>query len=155
MGVATIAKLGGHPIHPMLIPFPIAFFIATFVCDVGHWLTGSVFAAQLAFWALGAGILGAAAAAVAGLTDFAGNPQIRALGDAWQHMIGNVIAVVLAIISFWLRYRYGAAAAVLPWGLLLSTVVALLLLFTGWKGGTLVYHHRVGMHPEARDSFRG
>ena len=38
--------------------------------------------------------------------------------------------------------------AALPWGLLLSTVIVALLVFTGWKGGDLVYEHRVGMHPE-------
>jgi len=102
-------------------------------------------------WALGAGIVMAAAAALAGLTDFLGNARIRALSDAWQHMIGNVTAVVLSLISFWVRYRYGAAEGVLPWGLLLSFVVVLMLLYTGWKGGELVYLHRVGMHPEASD----
>jgi uncharacterized membrane protein len=35
----STASIAGHPIHPMLIPFPIAFFIATFVCDVVYWQT--------------------------------------------------------------------------------------------------------------------
>jgi uncharacterized membrane protein len=148
-GVATTAKLGGHPIHPMLIPFPIALLVATFACDLAYWSTANAFWAQAAFWALAAAIVMAALAAVAGLTDFLGNAQIRAISDAWQHMIGNVIAVVLAVVSLWLRYRYGAAQAVMPWGIVLSGIVVLLLLFTGWKGGHLVYHHRVGMHPEA------
>lgn len=149
LGVATTAKVAGHPIHPMLIPFPIAFLIATLLCDIGHWITGSTFAAQLAMWALGAGIVSAAAAAVAGLTDFVSNRQIRAMTVAWQHMIGNVLAVLLALLNFWLRYRQGAAAAILPWGLVLSAVIGLLLVYTGWKGGDLVYKRRVGMHPEA------
>jgi uncharacterized membrane protein len=146
-GIATTAKLARHPLHPMLVPFPIALLVATFACDVAYWWTRNEFWAQVAFWALGAAILTAALAAIAGLIDFMGNARIRALGDAWQHMIGNVIAVVLALVGFWLRYRYGAAAGVLPWGLLLSAAVVGLLLFTGWKGGELVYRHRVGMHP--------
>ena len=148
-GVATTAKLASHPIHPMLVPFPIALFIATFACDLAYWFTGGIFWAQAAIWALGAAILTAALAAGAGLTDFLGNRRIRAMSDAWQHMLGNVTVVVLALISFLIRYSYGAAEGVMPWGLLLSAVIAALLLFTGWKGGELVYHHRIGMHPEA------
>lgn len=149
MGIATTAKIGKHPVHPMLIAFPIAFFLATLAGDLTFWLSEDRLAADIAFWSLGAGILTAALAAVAGLIDFAGNARIRALSHAWQHMIGNVIVVVLAVISFWIRYRYGAADAILPWGLTLSLVIALLLGFTGWRGGDLVYLHRVGMHPEA------
>lgn len=148
-GVATTAKLGGHPLHPMLVPFPIALFVATLGCDLAYWATGNAFWAEVAIWCLGAAIVGAALAAVAGLVDFLGNGRIRAMNDAWQHMIGNVTAVLLALINFWLRYSSGAVEGALPWGLLLSVVIAGLLLFTGWKGGELVYHHRVGMQPEA------
>src|SRR3954470_3953526 len=122
LGVATTAKIGSHPLHPVLIPFPLALLVATFICDLAYWSTANVFWATVAMWALGAGIVMAAAAALAGLTDFLGNARIRALSDAWQHMIGNVTAVVLSLIGFWVRYRYGAAEGVLPWGLLLSFV---------------------------------
>jgi len=148
-GIATTAKLGGHPIHPMLVPFPIALMFATFLCDLVYWGSGNPFWADAAYWSLLVAIVGAALAAMAGFTDFLGNAQIRAMNAAWQHMIGNVILVVLALVSFWLRVTEGAAEAVLPWGLLLSTVIFALLLFTAWKGGDMVYEHRVGMHPEA------
>jgi uncharacterized membrane protein len=64
-------------------------------------------------------------------------------------MIGNVTAVVLALISFWIRYQYGVEQGARPWGLVLSTIIVILLVYTGWKGGDLVYRHRIGMHPEA------
>ena len=64
-------------------------------------------------------------------------------------MIGNLTAVVLSLVSFVVRLGAGAADGVLPWGLVLSTAVVVLLLYTGWKGGVLVYEHRVGMQPEA------
>jgi uncharacterized membrane protein len=63
-------------------------------------------------------------------------------------MIGNLVAVVLSLVSFVLRLGDPATGA-LPWGLTLSALVVLILLFTGWKGGSLVYNHRVGMQPEA------
>ena len=148
LGVATTAKLGGHPIYPMLVPFPIALLVATFISDLAFWGTGNLFWADTSFWLLAAGLVMGAAAAVAGFTDFFGNAQIRAIGDAWQHMIGNLIAVVLSLLSLIIRWG-DPVAGVMPWGLVLSTVVVLILLFTGWKGGSLVYHHRVGMQPEA------
>lgn len=148
-GIATTAKLGSHPIHPMLIPFPIAFLVAVLASDLAFWATANSFWAEASIWLLGAGLVMAAAAAVAGLTDFLGNSAIRALGAAWQHMIGNVAAVVLSLVSFLIRLGAGAAEGVLPWGLLISALVAALLVYTGWKGGSLVYDHRVGMHPEA------
>jgi uncharacterized membrane protein len=148
-GIATSAKLAGHPLHPMLIPFPIAFFVATFACDLVYWATHDAFWALMGMWALGAGIVMAALAAVAGFTDFLGNAQIRAIGHAWHHMLGNVAVVILSIISLGVRRSEGAVDGVLPWGLILSFVVVLLLLYTGWKGGELAYGQRVGMRPEA------
>lgn len=87
-GIATTAKLAGHPLHPMLVPFPIAFFVATFACDVVFWATHDEFWALMGMWALGAGIVMAALAAVAGFTDFLGNARIRSIGHAWHHMLG-------------------------------------------------------------------
>jgi uncharacterized membrane protein len=62
-------------------------------------------------------------------------------------MFGNVTAVVLALVNFLIRYGGGAAESVWPWGVLLSAVIAVLLLYTGWKGGELVYRYRVGVQP--------
>ena len=147
-GVATTANIGSHPLHPMLIPFPIAFLVATLLCDLVFLSSGNPGWAEGAFWCLAAALVSAAAAAVAGFVDFLGNKQIRDLGDAWRHMIGNVTAVVLALINFLIRFG-DAADGVMPWGILLSLIVVGLLLYTGWKGGELVYRHRVGVHPVA------
>src|SRR6476619_938911 len=78
----STARIGGHPIHPMLIPFPIAFFVATFVCDLVYWQTANQAWATAALWLLGAGLVSAALAAVAGLTDFLGDRMIREMNDA-------------------------------------------------------------------------
>jgi uncharacterized membrane protein len=146
-GIATTANIGSHPIHPMLIPFPIALLIATLLCDLVFLATSDPWWADAALWCLGASLVTAAAAALAGFTDFLGNARIRALSDAWRHMFGNVTAVVLALVNFLIRYGGGAAESVWPWGVLLSAVIAVLLLYTGWKGGELVYRYRVGVQP--------
>ncbi len=140
----TTAQIAGHPIHPMLIPFPIAFFVAAFVCDLAFWRTGNAMWATGALWLIGAGLIMAALAALAGLTDLLGDQRIRDLSDTWWHAGGNVVAVVIELVSWYLRYSQGTAA-VLPAGLVLSLIVVCILLFTGWKGWDMVYRGRVGI----------
>src|SRR5213075_686831 len=74
----STASIAGHPIHPMLIPFPVAFFVGAFVCDIVFWRTGNPYWATTSLWLLGAGLVMAALAAVVGLIDVLGEPRIRA-----------------------------------------------------------------------------
>jgi uncharacterized membrane protein len=141
------ANFMGHPLHPILITLPIGLFIGTLLCDVVFWWTGNAAFATAGIWILGAGLVGAALAAVAGLIDFIGDGRIRAIGDAWQHAIGNVILVLVQLFSFYWRYRYGTVAVV-PLGLVLSLVAVCIMAFTGWKGGELVFRHRVAVYDE-------
>lgn len=138
------ASIAGHPMHSMLIPFPIAFFVATFASDLAYWWTGDPGWSTASTWLLGAALVTAALAALAGLTDFLGDGRIRALPAAWRHMIGNVGAVLLSAWSWLMRYS-GGEAAVLPAGVAISFVVVLVLLYTGWQGGEMVYRHRVAV----------
>src|SRR5688572_1913598 len=144
----STAKFLGHPIHPMLVPFPIGFLVGAWLSDVAYWRTGDPFFATASAWLLGLAILFAAMAAVAGLTDFLGDERIRALRAAWRHMVGNVSAVILSIVNFVIRLD-DPAGAVVPTGLALSTLVALILVYTGWQGGELVYRHRVAIPDES------
>jgi uncharacterized membrane protein len=89
-----------------------------------------------------------ALAAVAGLTDALGDVQIRNLGPTWLHAGGNVLVVLIELYNWYSRYA-GGAEAVLPTGLILSLIVVLILLFTGWKGWEMVYRHRVGVADRA------
>ena len=149
----STASIAGHPIHPMLIPFPIACFVGTLVCDLAFWSTNNEFWATAGVWLLGAGLVMAGLAAVAGLVDVLGEIKIRQLGDAWLHAGGNVLAVLIELYNFYLRYEQGAVA-VIPTGAILSGIVVGILLFTGWKGWTLVYRHRVGVSDEPADTLR-
>src|SRR5436190_24019364 len=108
----SAASIAGHPIHPMLIPFPIAFFVATFLCDLAFWSTGGALWASGGTWLLGAGLVMAGLAAIVGLTDVLAEARIRALNDAWWHAGGNAIAVLIAIFNFYRRYEDGSAAII-------------------------------------------
>jgi uncharacterized membrane protein len=128
----------------MLIGFPIAFFVATLACDIAFAITRQAGWFGPTLWLLGAGLIVAGLAAVAGLIDLMGDAQIRSLNTVWWHAGGNVTAVVIEIINFFIRYGEGSKA-VLPTGIVLSAVVFCILLFTGWKGWEMVYRSRVGV----------
>jgi uncharacterized membrane protein len=93
---------------------------------------------------LGVGIVMAALAAVAGLTDFMGDDRIRRASDALKHMLANVTAVVLEIVNFVLRLNSDEAIGKV--GVYLSVIVVLILVYSGWKGGDLVYRHGIGVN---------
>jgi uncharacterized membrane protein len=140
----STASIAGHPLHPMLIPFPIAFFVATFVCDLAFWGSGNTSWVDATLWLLGIGLIIAGLATVAGLTDLLGEEKIRTLGTAWWHAGGNIIVVLIEFANWIVRDTEGPSA-VLPTGVILSAVVVALLLFTGWMGWEMVYRHRVGV----------
>ena len=141
----STAKVAGHPLHPMVIPFPIAFFVSTLATDIVYLQTGSPGWAEASMWLLGAGLSMALLAAVLGFTDFLGDRRVRRIREAWLHMGGNLLAVLLAAGNFLLRANGDAQAAVAPAGVTISAIVTLLLLFNGWMGWALVYRHHVGV----------
>jgi uncharacterized membrane protein len=138
---ATFA-INGHPLHPLLVPVPIALFVSALATDIAYAADCGEGFATASLWLLGGGLAGAVVAAIAGFTDFAANSAIRALRDAWLHLFANLTVVVIELISFCLRLgdRWIAGGV----GLGLSVVAVLLLLFSGWKGGELVFRHGVG-----------
>jgi uncharacterized membrane protein len=142
----STARVAGHPLHPMIIPFPIAFFVSTLVTDLIFLNTGRPGFAEASMWLLGAGLATALLAAVLGLTDFLGERRIRSLRQAWMHMIGNVLAVALEAVNFYLRsVTSDMHATVAPSGVTLSAVVVVLLAFNGWMGWEMVYRGHVGV----------
>jgi uncharacterized membrane protein len=133
----STASIAGHPIHPMLIPFPIAFFVSTFVCDLAYWQSANSAWATAATWLLGAGLVMAALAALAGLTDVIGEPRIRRLNDVWWHAGGNVLVV---LIELYTGDRINPSTRFGPFARRrLHSVVHRL---EGWE---MVYRHRVGV----------
>jgi uncharacterized membrane protein len=139
----STARIATHPIHPMLVPIPIVCFIGAFVADIIFTRNGEPGWATASHWLLGVGLGGAALAAVAGLTDYLGEPRVRALSDALKHMIANVLAVLIEVFN--LLLRLGNPDFIASTGVYLSGVVVLILLYSGWKGGELVYRHGVGV----------
>jgi uncharacterized membrane protein len=66
----------------------------------------------------------------------------------------NTTVLVLAIINLWLRGDNNAEAAILPWGLVISAVITLLLMISGWYGGELVFRYKVAVFGDVREEVR-
>src|SRR5262249_24918572 len=98
------AKLFGHPIHPMLIVFPLGLLATAVVFDAITLSRGNPHWTEMAFYMIGAGILMGLLAAVFGLIDYLGMPSgTRAKRIAALHGIGNVVVVALFAWSWWIR----------------------------------------------------
>lgn len=141
----STASIGGHPIHPMLIPFPIVCFIGALVTDIVFLRNGMHGWATASRYLLAVGIVMGLLAAVAGLTDFLGDKRIQG-PDAVKHMLANVTAVVLEILNLFLRLNNDAAIGRV--GVYLSAIVVLILVYSGWKGGDLVFRHGIGVRDQ-------
>jgi uncharacterized membrane protein len=152
-------KLLGHPVHPMLIVFPLGLLITAVIFDVVYLATDNASFATASFWCIAAGIIGGLLAAVFGLIDWLNIPAgTRAKAVGMWHGIGNVVVVALFAVSWWLRY---SDPANLP-----STLAFVLALVgvgiggvTGWLGGELVDRLGVGVdrgaHLNAPSSLSG
>jgi uncharacterized membrane protein len=140
----STAAIVGHPIHGMLVPFPIAFFTLALVMDIAYWQTSNLTWKHFAEWLLLAGLVVGGLAAIAGAIDFLSRRDIRAIASAWPHAIGSVIVMMLALINSFVHARDGWTGVV-PTGLALSVATVVLLIITSWLGASLVYRHGVGV----------
>ena len=139
----TPARIARHPIHPMLVPFPIGLFIFSLVCDLIS--LGSDRAEvwdAVAFYSMVGGFIGALLAAVPGLIDLFSLKDKKVKGIGMMHMAINLTVVVLYAINIWLRADTGDNAGI---PLVLSIVAVGLLAVSGWLGGEMVYAHGVGV----------
>ena len=137
------AQIAGHPIHPMLVPIPIACFIGALATDIGYACTAEMMWANFSAWLLVVGMIFGMLAAIAGLIDFLGNRLIRARPPAWPHMVGNIVVLLLALLNTLVHTR-DAWTSVVPVGLILSIIVVLIMPVTGWLGWSMVYRYGVG-----------
>ena len=146
--MASPASIGGHPIHPMIIPFLIALWVFSFVADVIYlWRGNPVWKDWIAFYALLAGIIGAAIAAVPGLIDWLSITDKAVVKIANWHARLNVIALLIFAASFYLRTTSGSSLVggsyTIPVALSLLGVV--LISISGWLGGEMVFKHGVAV----------
>ncbi len=138
------AKLAGHPVHPMLVVFPLGLLATAVVFDVIYLVTDAVKWTEVAFYMIGAGVIGGLAAAIPGTIDWLAIPRgTRARRIGLIHGVGNVALVVLFLLS-WLLRRENPAAPPTE-AIVAGLAGAGLALITGWLGGELVDRLGVGV----------
>lgn len=145
----TPASISRHPIHPMLIVFPIGLWIFSLACDLIR-LAGASGDAwnTVALYSMVGGLIGALCAAVPGLIDLlyykGGTPPVKKI--ALTHMTINLIVVALYAINIWLRTSaLDIKDASMSTPVLLSIVGVALLFVSGWLGGQMVHVYGVGV----------
>ena len=148
--MASKASIAGHPVHPMLIPFPLALWATSFAADLLYYFVRNVSLLLVSKFMLAAGILGGLAAAVPGIIDWLSLRSAEVKSIANWHARLNVIALIIFAISLYLRTHYGAP--MIGYGMkipfLISFVGVVLISISGWLGGSLSYDHGVGVAPQ-------
>jgi uncharacterized membrane protein len=141
-------RLFGHPIHPMLIVFPLGLLGMSLLFDILHLATGGEHWALVSYYMIAAGILSGLLAAPFGLIDWLGLPGgTRAKRIGLLHGGGNVVVLLLFTLSWFLRRDLPTAPGGLEVGL--SVIAVLLALVSGWLGGELVNRLGVGVDEDA------
>jgi len=138
------AKFAGHPVHPMLIVFPLGLLATAVIFDIIYLVVNNPQWTVVAYYMIGAGIIGGLAAAVFGWLDWIAIPRAtRAKRIGLWHGVGNVVVLALFILS-WVLRRESADAP--PTGAIVAALTGVVIaLVTAWLGGELVDRLGVGV----------
>ena len=138
------AKIAGRPLHPLLRPFAVGYFLAVAACDLAYSQAG-LFAqsgapefASITEWLLGAGLVMAGLAAIVALIDLLGERAFRDLPDARMFAAGGALVVALEVYNLHIRASAGAEA-ITPTGLILSVSAIAVLLATPSRAWARMY----------------
>lgn len=138
-------RLFGHPLHPMLVVFPLGLLIVALLFDIAYLVTENSRYAMLAYYNIFGGIIGGLLAAVFGFRDWLAIPRnTRARRIGAMHGIGNVVVVALFAMSWLLRYDDPAHIPSVA-AFVLALIGIGIAAFTGWLGGELVDRLGVGV----------
>jgi uncharacterized membrane protein len=142
------AKIVGHPIHQILIVFPLGLLSTSVVFDALRLATGNKKWSEASFKIAGAGLVGAMAAAPFGLIDWIAIPEgTRAKRIGKLHGLGNLCVAGLFGASWLLRRGNPGKRVIVPF--VLSAMGGALAGVTGWLGGELVDTLGIGVEPDA------
>ena len=143
--ILSNAAIAGHPLHPMMIHFPVAALIGLVGADAAYLYNGDPFWSRVGVWLAGVGALGGWGASLAGLVDLVTVSRVRRLITAWGHAIIAVMMLSLATFNWILRLGDDPGSLVFPWGAGLTMLTAGFIGLAAYLGGRLVYEHAVGV----------
>lgn len=140
----STAQIFGHPIHPMLVPFPIACFIGAFVTDILYAKTANLAWQYFSIWLITAGLILGGLAALMGIIDYFGDRRVRAQRAATPHGLLNIAAMLIELVNAFVHSR-DSWTAVVPEGIILSGITVVIVAVSAWLGGSLTYRRAVGV----------
>jgi uncharacterized membrane protein len=149
LDVGSAIALVGHPIHVIMVHFPIAFAVATLGVDVFYWFSGDAFWARVGIWSTGMAFWSGVAASIVGTGELLLVRGIRLLEASWSHAVAAMTLVAIVGANWGLRLI--DPASILPHGLVLSALASVMVGFAGWHGGKLVFDHGVGILISPKD----
>ena len=138
------AAIFGHPVHPMLVHFPVAALLGVVLVDAAFLVQGDPFWARAGVWLAGVGTVGGWLAAVPGMIDLLTVARVRQLVAAWCHALLAVMMLSLASLN-WVMRLGDHGVGMQPWPFYLSLLTAVLISGASVLGGQLVYHHEVAV----------
>ena len=143
LDVGSAVALVGHPLHVMMVHFPVAFVFATLGIDVLYWWSGDGFWLRAGIWSAGTAFWTGVGASIVGTGELLLVRGIRLHEASWSHAIAAMTLVAIAGASWGLRLT--DPVSVLPHGLVLSVLGSVMVGFAGWHGGKLVFDHGIGI----------
>ncbi|MDQ2138159.1 DUF2231 domain-containing protein [Alcaligenaceae bacterium A4P071] len=143
-GTDTHVAIARHPLHPMLVTFPIAFYLGAFASDGAFWFSGDLFWARASMWLLGSATVMGTLAGLAGTIELLWVADIRHRAASWTHFVAAVMLLAVGAINWLFRLR-DPIESILYEGIYLSGLGAALVGTAGWLGGKLVFEHQVGV----------
>ena len=142
-GLPSTAAIFGHPIHPMLIPYPVAFLTTALATDIAAERTESPFWSRASGLLLGAGIVTGLVAGAVGAIDYFTIRRAREKATGKLHAYGNPLALALAAATLAMRPGNGKPPG--PAAVAMTAAMNAVLGVTAWAGAELSYRHMVGV----------
>lgn len=147
--VTSAVAVAGHPLHAMTVHFPIALVFVTVAIDVLYWWSGDAFWLRAGLWSSGGAFFMGVAAGLVGTIELLAVAGIRERVASWAHAIAAIMLIAIAGLNWGLRAT--DSIDVVPHGLLVSMLAAVVTGMAGWHGGKLIFDHGIGLMVSSKD----
>ena len=130
---SDVPRLSNRPLYALLVQFPAVCFTGALLADVVYWQAPQFLWETFSVWLLAIGCVLAAVTGLVGLVDFCRDRRLRTATLAWPHALASLLVALLSVVNTFVHSRDGYTAVV-PDGLVLSTLVVMLMLVVTWMG---------------------
>ena len=141
----AVARLG-HAVFPVVAAVPTVCFIGTLLTDLAYWKSAEMMWADFSAWLVTTGVVFGFIALIVFIVDLLRGPFVRAQLPPWPFAVASLVALVLGTLNMLIHTR-DAWTSVVPWGIALSAVTAIVIVVAGWMGRMAIYRQRIAVQP--------